>query len=127
MQQEDFPSATFAFELNLDLLTGRAPVLKFQPFSSYPALDRDMAFFCAKTIPLVDLLALIRQSAGDLLVSVDLFDEYTGQNVPPGLRSLAFRLVYRAADHTLTDAEVTTCQQRVREALVTQFQVQLRS
>jgi len=48
-----------------------------------------------------------------MLESVELFDEYRGVNVPPGQRSLAFRLVYRAQNRTLTDEEV---HQKVRES-----------
>ncbi|NJO86416.1 MAG: hypothetical protein HC818_07800, partial [Synechococcaceae cyanobacterium RM1_1_27] len=59
--------------------------------------------------------------------SVDLFDEYRGQGVPEGQRSLAFRMIYRAFDRTLTDAEVEAAQQQVRARLEQTFQVQLRS
>jgi len=43
---------------------------------------------------------------------MELFDEYRGVNVPPGQRSLAFRLVYRAQNRTLTDEEVVSVHQK---------------
>jgi len=58
---------------------------------------------------------------------VDLFDQYRGENVPPGQRSLAFRLVYRSSDRTLTDSEVEPIHNQVRAALVEKFGVSLRS
>jgi phenylalanyl-tRNA synthetase beta chain len=58
---------------------------------------------------------------------VQLFDEYRGESVPQGQRSLAFRLIYRASDRTLTDEEVEPVHQKVREALVEKFGVNLRS
>ena len=58
---------------------------------------------------------------------MELFDEYQGENVATGQRSLAFRLVYRSGDRTLTDAEVEPVHQKVREALVEKFGVTLRS
>jgi phenylalanyl-tRNA synthetase beta chain len=70
---------------------------------------------------------VVRKSAGTLLDSVELFDEYRGQGVPEGKRSLAFRLVYRASDRTLTDEDVEPVHQKVREALEEKFQVSLRS
>jgi phenylalanyl-tRNA synthetase beta chain len=74
-----------------------------------------------------DIEKVIRQAAGPLLQSVQLFDEYRGQGVPPGQRSLAFRLVYRAPDRTLTDAEVEAAQNQVRAQLEKHFPVTLRS
>ena len=58
---------------------------------------------------------------------MELFDEYRGENVPAGQRSLAFRLVYRASDRTLTDEEVEPVHQKVREYLIEKFNVNLRS
>jgi phenylalanyl-tRNA synthetase beta chain len=58
---------------------------------------------------------------------VELFDEYRGDSVPDGQRSLAFRLVYRANDRTLTDEDIEPIHQKVREALVEKFRADLRS
>jgi phenylalanyl-tRNA synthetase beta chain len=62
-----------------------------------------------------------------LLESVELFDEYKGDAVPEGERSLAFRLRYRTQDRTLTDEEVNPVHQKVRDALTDKFHVNLRS
>ena len=62
-----------------------------------------------------------------MLFRSELFDEYRGQNVAEGNRSLAFSLSYRAGDRTLTDAEVDPVHDQIREALVQQFTVVLRS
>ncbi|NJL90928.1 MAG: hypothetical protein HC916_14895 [Coleofasciculaceae cyanobacterium SM2_1_6] len=59
--------------------------------------------------------------------SITLFDEYRGQNVPEGQRSLAFRLVYRSSDRTLTEEDIEPVHQQVRESLVEKFGVNLRS
>ena len=64
---------------------------------------------------------------GELLDSVTLFDQYIGKGVPEGLRSLAFRLVYRASDRTLTDVDINPVHQKVRDLLEEKFQATLRS
>jgi phenylalanyl-tRNA synthetase beta chain len=74
-----------------------------------------------------ELERCITKAAGNLLESVEVFDEYRGKNVPDGQRSLAFRLVYRVSDRTLTDTDIDPFQQKVRDALVQQFKVNLRS
>ena len=58
---------------------------------------------------------------------MELFDEYRGESVPVGQRSLAFSLAYRASDRTLTDNEVDPVHNQIREALSSQFPVTLRS
>ena len=131
-QERGLPDQVYVFELNLDtMLDGMTQepnlVPLFQPYSSYPASDRDIAFFAPTQFSVADIERSIRKAGGTLLDSVDLFDEYRGENVPQGKRSLAFRLVYRAADRTLTDADIEPVHQKVREALEEKFQAELRS
>ncbi|MDX2270632.1 MAG: phenylalanine--tRNA ligase subunit beta [Cyanobacteriota bacterium] len=129
-QAHGLPDSVFAFEFNLDpLLTvlETKGIPQFQAFSTFPSSDRDIAFFAPQGIPVARLEEAIREAAGHLLESVHLFDEYRGTGVPDQQRSLAFRLIYRAPDRTLTDAEVESAQKQVRAALEKQFQVTLRS
>jgi phenylalanyl-tRNA synthetase beta chain len=74
-----------------------------------------------------DLEKAMTKAGGKLLNSVTLFDEYQGESVPDGQRSLAFRLVYRASDRTLTDDDIEPVHQKVRAVLEKQFNVALRS
>jgi phenylalanyl-tRNA synthetase beta chain len=66
-------------------------------------------------------------AAGKQLESITLFDQYQGDRVPEGQRSLAFRLVYRTLDRTLKDEDIEPAMTQVRDALVEKFQVDLRS
>jgi phenylalanyl-tRNA synthetase beta chain len=131
-QERGLPDEVYAFQLDLDLMfdaldADEMLVPRFQAYSTYPATDRDLAFFASTNVSVAELKRAIAYAAGQLLESVELFDEYKGQGVPAGQRSLAFRLVYRASDRTLTDAEVEPVHQKVREALVEKFSLNLRS
>ena len=139
-QQRELPAATYGFELDLEVLLqvlGQQDLktTRFQPYSTFPAMDRDLAFFVPTTITVAEIEQAIRAAAQGsspettacLLDSVELFDQYQGEHVPEGQRSLAFRLIYRAGDRTLTDDEVNPIHQQVRVALETQFQASLRS
>ncbi|MBE8987111.1 phenylalanine--tRNA ligase subunit beta [Nostoc sp. LEGE 12450] len=131
-REKGLPDSVYVFQLNLDVLLdslGEDEVLvpTFQPYSTYPASDRDIAFFAPVKISVSEIQKVITKAGKDLLESVELFDEYRGENVPEGQRSLAFRLVYRASDRTLTEAEVEPVHNKVREALVEKFGVNLRS
>jgi phenylalanyl-tRNA synthetase beta chain len=131
-QERDLPDEVYAFELDLDIVFKHLAdpavmVPTFAPYSTYPASDRDLAFFVPTTVAVVDLERAMDQAGGSLLQSVVLFDEYRGERVPEGQRSLAFRLVYRTSDRTLTDADIDPVHQNIREALVEKFRVDLRS
>ncbi len=131
-QTRDLPEATYVFELNQDVLLEQGPQTDaaiFSTYSSYPAIDRDLAFFIATDTPVQDIEQTIWKAAksGKLLDSVELFDEYKGESVPEGQRSLAFRLIYRVGDRTLTEDDVSPIHEQVRKALVDQLNASLRS
>ena len=131
-REKGLPDSVYVFQLDLDVLLeslGQDEMLvpTFKPYSTYPASDRDIAFFAAVKISVAEIEKVITKAGKELLESVELFDEYRGENVKEGERSLAFRLVYRASDRTLTEAEVEPVHNKVREALVEKFGVNLRS
>lgn len=131
-REKGLPDAVYVFQLSLDTLLNALDnddllIPKFQSYSTYPASDRDLAFFAPVKVTVSELEKVINKAGKGLLESVEVFDEYRGENVPAGQRSLAFRLVYRAGDRTLTDNEVEPVHNKVREALVEKFGVSLRS
>lgn len=139
-QERGLPEQVYVFQLDLNVVIDQLDqdevlVPVFQPYSTYPASDRDIAFYVSTSVAVADLERSVIKAGGKLLESVELFDEYRGNpgesdkvgQVLEGRRSLAFRLVYRADDRTLTDEDVDPIHQSVREALVEKFRVELRS
>lgn len=131
-QEKGLPDAVYVFQLDLDVILDywdRDEVLvpRFRSYSTYPASPRDIAFFANLEVSVAEIERAITLAAKELLESVELFDEYRGENVPQGQRSLAFRLVYRAQNRTLTDEDIEPVHQKVRESLVEKFSVNLRS
>lgn len=114
----DLTGRPVAAELDLEaLLPAVRPVPAYRPVPRFPAVRRDIAVLAPRDLPAAVIGQRIRQVAGPLLEAVHLFDRYTGQPVPEGQVSLAFALIYRAADRTLTDEEVDGVHGQVREAL----------
>jgi phenylalanyl-tRNA synthetase beta chain len=135
-QARELPEDVYLFELDLGaLLEGiegqQRMSSAFKPYSMFPASDRDLAFFVATEVSVSEIERAMRKAAanpnGSLLAAIELFDEYRGEHVPDGQRSLAFRLIYRAEDRTLTDEEVNLVHQNVRDVLEEKFRVSLRS
>lgn len=131
-QEKGLPDAVYGFELSFNELLSalnkdEQMTPHFKAYSTYPAVARDLAFFAPLTVSVAQLEKTMQKAGGKLLETVKVFDEYRGTNVPEGERSLAFSLVYRTSDRTLTDTEVEPVHNQIREALVKQFQVTLRS
>jgi phenylalanyl-tRNA synthetase beta chain len=114
------------FELNLDaLLPHVAGVRHYQPFAPYPAVEEDMALIVDRETPAARVQALVQQAP--LVRSARLFDVYSGPQVPPGKKSLAFSVSYQALDHTLTDEEVKRQRERILARLRGDVGAELRS
>jgi phenylalanyl-tRNA synthetase beta chain len=100
------PARTCAVEVDLDLLIRHAPAVVRAPrLSTYPVAKEDVALVVDADLPAAELAATLREGAGPLLESLRLFDVWTGDQVGPGKKSLAFALRFRAPDRTLTEAE----------------------
>ncbi len=112
----ELPARSAAFEVDLDALVAAGPIaaIAAEPVSVYPAAKEDVALVVDATVPAGEVLAAVREGAGDLAEDVRLFDVYTGDQVGQGRKSLAFALRLRAPDRTLTAHETAA----VREAVV---------
>jgi phenylalanyl-tRNA synthetase beta chain len=85
---------------------------KYQPFSIFPALSRDIALFVEEGTDPQAVVAILNKAAGPLRVRTTQFDEFHKD----GRVSLAFRLVFQAPDRTLTDTDAEAAMNAVYEA-----------
>jgi phenylalanyl-tRNA synthetase beta chain len=106
-----------AAELDLDLIGELVEPVRYRAISRYPATTNDLALVTSVDVPAEQVTRTIRKYAGALLESLTLFDVYTGEQVGAGKRSLAYRLVFRAPDRTLNDAEVARIRQKIVRGL----------
>jgi phenylalanyl-tRNA synthetase beta chain len=96
----------YAAELSFDALyesLGAEPI--YQPLPKFPAVTRDIAVVCAESVTVGALEDCIRRGAKGLLKEVSLFDIYRGKGVDDGKKSVAFNLVLRSDDRSLTAEE----------------------
>jgi phenylalanyl-tRNA synthetase beta chain len=97
---------------------------RYAEFSPFPAALRDLALVVDSSTPAANLqkqlTQIARAAAGNAfaLEQVGVFDVYSGPGLPEGKKSLAFSLVFRGADRTLTDAEVNPVFQRIQDEVV---------
>lgn len=115
------------FELDVAMLVKHAALVgDYRPLPRFPAIARDLAVVLPASVPASQVAAAITASGGELLADVRLFDMYTGEQVPAGAKSLAFALVFRAADRTLTDEEVEGHYRKIVDHLVKAVSAKLR-
>lgn len=78
----------------------------FKALPKFPAVSRDLAIVCDEACTVAALECCIKKSAGKLLRDIKLFDIYRGVGIAEGKKSVAFSLVLRSDDRTLTDADI---------------------
>lgn len=119
-------SEPVVLQLDLEKLLKKDPEVIYEPIPRYPAVTRDLAVTVDENVPAGRIEAGIRKVAGELLESVTLFDVFTGEQIGEGKKSVAYSLVFRTKDRTLTDEEVHQIHERIVHYLTEQFGAQLR-
>jgi len=96
----------YVAELNFTLLSELLlPEATYTPLPKYPAVSRDIAVVADEVTTVAELESAIIAGGGKLLRDVKLFDIYRGKGVEDGKKSVAFNLLLRADDRTLTDVD----------------------
>ncbi|MGL5858229.1 MAG: phenylalanine--tRNA ligase subunit beta [Angustibacter sp.] len=100
------PPRSCAAEVDLDrLIAGVPDAVQASELSTHPAALRDVALVVPVGVPAAQVEQALRDGGGPLVEEVRLFDDYRGAQAGDGRRSLAYRLVLRAPDRTLTGEE----------------------
>ena len=131
-ESHELPAETYLFDLELARLLQAATRSnrwspQFKSYSTLPSSERDLAMVVPRSLAAGDLLQAIRKAGKPLLESVELIDRFEGGQLGSDQCSQAFRLRYRGKDSTLTDDIIQPVHDKVRQSLVKQFQVELRS
>lgn len=107
-------SLTFAAELDLDTVARcQLPEGVYHSMPRHPAVTRDLAVTCERQTPVAMMEKAIRKGAGALLEGLELFDVYTGSQIPADKKSVAYALTFRAQDRTLNDKEIDAVMRKV--------------
>ena len=114
----------FGLEITIDPDAGVKPAVL--PPAATPASERDLALLVPAGVTATSMEDVIRRSGGATLESVAVVDEYRGEKLPPEVRSVVFRLVFRAPDRTLEKAEVDQAVARVLKNLEKELRVHIR-
>jgi phenylalanyl-tRNA synthetase beta chain len=126
MDRFDLPGRAVALEVSASALLEGGRDVRARPLSRFPAVERDLAVVVPNESAVAALKATIEEGGGELLEAAPAFDEYHGEQVGAGCKSVAFSLTFRAPDRTLTDSEVDQQMKQVRNLLEERHQASFR-
>jgi phenylalanyl-tRNA synthetase beta chain len=120
------------FAILPEKVTAESTRLRYTPFGLFPAALRDLALVVEAHTPADEvrkqLAKIARAAVGNVfaLENVQIFDVYQGKGLPEGKKSLAFSLVFRAADRTLKDDEVNAVFLKIQDEIAKAGTYQIR-
>lgn len=109
---------TYVAELDLAMiLNNMEKARSYSALPKFPSSTRDIAMLVAADVLVGDIEKVIRQRAGKLLESCELFDVYQGKQIEEGFKSVAYNLVFRAPDRTLADEDIQKPMKKILNGL----------
>ena len=109
-----------------DLMRLSRPMGTVRDMPRYPAVTRDLSLVMPETVEVGPMLQAMRTAAGKLLEDAKMFDVYRSPALGLGVKSVAFSFVFRGADHTLTENEVSECMDRILKVAGETFRAEIR-
>ncbi|MDE3128122.1 MAG: phenylalanine--tRNA ligase subunit beta, partial [Gemmatimonadota bacterium] len=100
---------------------------QYRPVPTMPSAEFDLALLVPAGVTSAQVESSIRAASGELLERLQLFDQYTGQGVPEGMRSLAWRLTLRHPERTLRDKEIEGRRSKILSVLDQELHVRART
>ncbi len=123
----DMPSRALIAEMDMEVIAQlQTPMGAVKPMPRYPAVSRDLSLVMAESTEVGPLLADMAHAAGSILEDAKMFDVYRSVAVGKDMKSVAFSFVFRAADHTLTEAEITKAMEKLQKVAADKYQAVIR-
>lgn len=127
MENSDIRNRVYIAEIDLVACIAQSnPEKLYAPIPRYPRVTRDIALVVDRQLETKTLENFILSAGGDLVKTVALFDEYTGDQIDDRKKSLAYKIVFGAEDRTLVDEEVNTSLKRILEGLNAEYDATIR-
>ena len=123
----DAPVSTVLLQLEIEaIILAASQKRSYTPLPKFPGITRDIAVILDVQVPVGSIERIIRKKGGKFIESFSLFDVYTGSQIDASKKSVAYSLVFRSMDRTLTDADILTAYNDIVAALKKELGAQLR-
>ena len=117
----------FVLEINLDeLLQKKVGKMKYKEISKFPNVKKDVAFVVDKKLSSKEIEKVIKSAGGSLLTDIEIFDVYTGSNLPQNKKSIAYALTFEDTKKTLTDEEINALLEKIIDTVCKKCNAEIR-
>ena len=128
LENYDIGKKVYISHLDFDKIVEIANLdIKYKPLPKYPSTARDIAVVVKEHVLVGDIESIILKHGEGLIEKVELFDIYRGNQIEDGLKSIAFSIIYRSYEKTLTDEEVNKTLKNIITDLEISLDAKLRS
>lgn len=118
LENYDIKQRCCAFELDMEkLFSFSQNKTMMEEITRYPAVERDIAVLMSQEIEAGEALQVIAEAEKDLLRNIVVFDIYTGEQVPEGFKSVAFKMTFQSSERTLTEADINQSMEKIINSL----------
>jgi len=114
-------------EIDLGALAVAPAPVRYVPFPRFPAVKRDLSLLVPAGVAYATVEATIRETAGEHLSSLELFDIYAGSGIPAGTEAYGIRLKFQSAKGNLKGKTVDAALERILGTLAEQLSVRQRA
>jgi phenylalanyl-tRNA synthetase beta chain len=99
---------------------------KYAATPRFPSIKRDLAVIAGQNVLESQVRGVILGQGEGLIESIRLFDVYEGEQIPSGMKSLAYAIVFRSAEATLTDDRVDIILKNIENKLKSELDARIR-
>ena len=108
----------YAAELSFDAIFDASDMtVDYKALPKFPAVSRDFSFVCDESLEVGTIAEVMEKAAGKMCEGVKLFDIFRGEKIGEGKKSVAFRVILRAPDRTLTVEEADKVSNKILKDL----------
>ncbi len=123
----DIDENTYICELDLNQIMSITPKSNvYKTISEFPTTTRDLAILIDRSIPVAEIFTSLKSVGEGILQKIELFDVYTGEQVPKDKKSIALGFTFCSLEKTLTDEEINSVMNTIMEKLQSKFKAQIR-
>ncbi len=94
---------------------------KYVEVPKFPAVERDIAVIVDEKVEVGQIEKIVTKKAKKLLESIQLFDIYRNEKLGENKKSVAYSLIFRDKNKTLSDEEIN----QIMEDIITELEKQL--
>lgn len=123
LKEMDIDKDVFCAEIDLTELQSHVRAQReYKSPAKYPPIVRDLSAVISEQTKVDEIIREIKELGVELVKDVSVFDVFRGGRIPPGQRSISFRITYQAEDRTLLSEEIQNLHSRIGQSVVSKFQ-----